>query len=451
MDLIKDLFKGDKVIWIIFLFLCLISIVEVFSAASTLTYKSGDHWGPITQHSVILMVGVCIVVLVHNIPCKYFRVLPFFLLPISAVLLIFVMGMGLITGDRVNGAARWMTFFGIQFQPSELAKMAVIIVTAFILSKFQEEDNANPKAFKYIMWITGVVFILIAPENGSTAALLFGVVFLMMVIGRVPWKQLAKLMGTVGVVVILFVGIVMVMPTHKLNKVPMMHRVETWQNRIKGFFEDAQIAHANIAIASSNIIGKMPGNSVQRDFLSQAFSDFIFAIVIEELGLLGGAFVVILYIWLLMRAGKIARRSEKSFPAFLVMGIALLLVSQAMLNMMVAVGLFPVTGQPLPLISKGGTSTLINYAYIGMILSVSRYVAEQEEKKAAEQQALEEAELAAKAERRQEIVAAMQEAITTLPSGDTAATSLPSEENSLSDDLKALLNAAGKREPEEEI
>jgi Bacterial cell division membrane protein len=146
MDLIKDLFKGDKVIWIIFLFLCLISIVEVFSAASTLTYKSGDHWGPITQHSVILMVGVCIVVLVHNIPYKYFRVFPVFLLPLSTLLLIFVMGMGLITGDRVNGAARWMTFFGIQFQPSELAKMAVIIVTAFILSKFQEEDNANPKA-----------------------------------------------------------------------------------------------------------------------------------------------------------------------------------------------------------------------------------------------------------------------------------------------------------------
>ena len=408
------------------------------------------------------MVGVCIVVLVHNIPCKYFRVLPFFLLPISAVLLIFVMGMGLITGDRVNGAARWMTFFGIQFQPSELAKMAVIIVTAFILSKFQEEDNANPKAFKYIMWITGIVFVLIAPENGSTAALLFGVVFLMMVIGRVPWKQLAKLMGIVGVVVVLFVGIVMIMPTKSRFTT---QEVETWQNRIKGFFEDkeavpaakydidkdAQIAHANIAIASSNIIGKMPGNSVQRDFLSQAFSDFIFAIVIEELGLLGGAFVVILYIWLLMRAGKIARRSEKSFPAFLVMGIALLLVSQAMLNMMVAVGLFPVTGQPLPLISKGGTSTLINCAYIGMILSVSRYVAEKEEQKAAEQQALEEAELAAKAERRQEMVAAMQEAITTLPSGDTAATSRPSEENALPDDLKTLLNAAGKREPEEEI
>lgn len=392
MDLIKDLFKGDKVIWIIFLFLCLISIVEVFSAASTLTYKSGDHWGPITQHSVILMVGAVIVVLVHNIPCKYFSVIPFFLLPLSCILLLFVMGMGIITGDRVNGAARWMTFFGIQFQPSELAKMAVIIVTAFILSKFQEEDGANPKAFKYIMWIIGIVFLLIAPENGSTAALLAGVVFLMMLIGRVPWKQIGKLVGTVGVVLTLLVSVIVIIPPSVYENVPGTHRFSTWQSRIKGFFEDkgavpaakfdidkdAQVAHANIAIATSHIVGKMPGNSVQRDFLSQAFSDFIFAIVIEELGLLGGAFIVMLYLWLLIRAGRIAKRSDKHFPAFLVMGIALLLVSQAMLNMMVAVGLFPVTGQPLPLISKGGTSTLINCAYIGMILSVSRYVAEKE-------------------------------------------------------------------------
>ena len=392
MDLIKDLFKGDKVIWIIFLFLCLISIVEVFSAASTLTYKSGDHWGPITQHSVILMVGAVIVVLVHNIPCKYFSVIPFFLLPLSCILLLFVMGMGIITGDRVNGAARWMTFFGIQFQPSELAKMAVIIVTAFILSKFQEEDGANLKAFKYIMWIIGIVFLLIAPENGSTAALLAGVVFLMMLIGRVPWKQIGKLVGTVGVVLTLLVSTIVIIPPSVYENVPGTHRFSTWQSRIKGFFEDkgaipaakfdidkdAQVAHANIAIATSHIVGKMPGNSVQRDFLSQAFSDFIFAIVIEELGLLGGAFIVMLYLWLLIRAGRIAKRSDKHFPAFLVMGIALLLVSQAMLNMMVAVGLFPVTGQPLPLISKGGTSTLINCAYIGMILSVSRYVAEKE-------------------------------------------------------------------------
>lgn len=408
MDLIKDIFKGDKVIWIIFLFLCLISIVEVFSAASTLTYKSGDHWGPITQHSVILMVGAFIVVLVHNIPCKYFRVLPFFLLPVSCVLLLVVMVMG----NYVNGAARWMNFFGIQFQPSELAKMAVIIVTAFILSRFQEEEGANPKAFKYIMWIIGIVFVLIAPENGSTAALLFGVVFLMMVIGRVPWRQLGMLVGSVALLITLFVSVIMITPASKYRDLPMMHRVETWQNRIKGFVEDkeavpaakydidkdAQIAHANIAIATSNVVGKMPGNSVQRDFLSQAFSDFIFAIIIEELGLLGGAFIVMLYLWLLIRAGKIARRSEKSFPAFLVMGISMLLVSQAMLNMMVAVGLFPVTGQPLPLISKGGTSTLINCAYIGMILSVSRYVAEKEEQRLKEAEAANEEKLQAAAQ-----------------------------------------------------
>lgn len=408
MDLIKDIFKGDKVIWIIFLFLCLISIVEVFSAASTLTYKSGDHWGPITQHSVILMVGAFIVVLVHNIPCKYFRVLPFFLLPVSCVLLLVVMVMG----NYVNGAARWMNFFGIQFQPSELAKMAVIIVTAFILSRFQEEEGANPKAFKYIMWIIGIVFVLIAPENGSTAALLFGVVFLMMVIGRVPWRQLGMLVGSAALLITLFVSVIMITPASKYRDLPMMHRVETWQNRIKGFVEDkeavpaakydidkdAQIAHANIAIATSNVVGKMPGNSVQRDFLSQAFSDFIFAIIIEELGLLGGAFIVMLYLWLLIRAGKIARRSEKSFPAFLVMGISMLLVSQAMLNMMVAVGLFPVTGQPLPLISKGGTSTLINCAYIGMILSVSRYVAEKEEQRLKEAEAANEEKLQAAAQ-----------------------------------------------------
>ena len=412
MDLIKDLFKGDKVIWIIFLFLCLISVVEVFSAASTLTYKSGDHWGPITQHSVILMVGAVIVVLVHNIPCKFFSVLPFFLLPISCVLLLIVMGMGIITGDRVNGAARWMTFFGIQFQPSELAKMAVIIVTAFILSKFQEEESAHPKAFKYIMWIIGIVFILIAPENGSTAALLAGVVFLMMIIGRVPWKQLGKLVGTVGLALTLLVSVIVIIPPSVYENVPGTHRFSTWQSRIKGFFEDkgaipaakfdidkdAQVAHANIAIATSHVIGKMPGNSVQRDFLSQAFSDFIFAIVIEELGLLGGAFIVMLYLWLLIRAGRIAKRCDKHFPAFLVMGIALLLVSQAMLNMMVAVGLFPVTGQPLPLISKGGTSTLINCAYIGMILSVSRYVADKEAKRLQEEQQMQEEKLQAAAQ-----------------------------------------------------
>lgn len=395
MDLLKNIFKGDKVIWIIFLFLCLISITEVFSAASTLTYKTGDHWGPITQHSVILLIGVLIVVLMHNIPYKWFQVFPVFLYPISFILLSFVTIMGFVTGDRVNGAARWMTFMGLQFQPSELGKMAVVIAVAFILSKKQDEAGASPEAFKIIMIITGLIFILIAPENLSTAVLLFGVVFLMMFIGRVSYKKLLGLVGVLTLLTGIAVSAIMLTPVKTIRETPGLHRVETWQNRIKGFFDkeevsaakfdidkDAQIAHARIAIATSHIIGKGPGNSIQRDFLSQAFSDFIFAIIIEEIGLIGGIFVVFLYLWLLMRVGRIAQKCNRTFPAFLVIGIGLLLVSQAILNMMVAVGLFPVTGQPLPLISKGGTSTFVNCAYIGMILSISRYTAGLEEQKA---------------------------------------------------------------------
>ena len=408
MDLLKSLLKGDRVIWVIFLCLCVISIIEVFSAASTLTYKTGDHWAPITQHVIMLMVGVVIVIVVHMIPYKWFQVFPVFLLPASIALLLFVTVMGVVTGDRVNGAARWMTFFGIQFQPSELAKMAVIIATSFILSKRQSDDGANPKAFKYIMIITGMVCLLIAPENLSTAMLLFGVVLLLMFIGQVAIKKLLLLIGGIALIGTFIVGLAFVVPSD--TNIPFMHRLSTWKNRIVNFTEDeevpaakfdidkdAQIAHARIAIATSNLVGKAPGNSVQRDFLSQAFSDFIFAIIIEELGLVGGGFVVALYIWLLIRAGRIAQKCNRTFPALLVMGIALMLVSQAMLNMMVAVGLFPVTGQPLPLISKGGTSTLINCAYIGMILSVSRYTIFLEKEKEDAAKAAEEAALALQA------------------------------------------------------
>ena len=235
MDLLKSIFKGDKVIWIIFLFLCLISITEVFSAASTLTYKSGDHWGPITQHSILLMVGAVIVVLVHNIPYKWFQVFPVFLLPISIGLLAFVMLMGFITGDRVNGAARWMTFMGIQFQPSEIAKMAVVIVTAFILSKGQDEDGASPKAFKRIMIITCIVCGLILPENYSTGMLLFGTVYLMMFIGRVSARNLLILGGGIVAFVTVFVAFLLATPDKTLENIPMGHRFTTVKSRIADF------------------------------------------------------------------------------------------------------------------------------------------------------------------------------------------------------------------------
>lgn len=381
MDLLKNFFKGDKAIWIIYLFLCLISIVEVFSASSTLTYKSGDHWGPITNHLTLLMVGTIAVWIVHNIPCRWFKTF-IALLPISWGLLIAVFVIGALT----NGAKRWIDLGFIQFQPSEVAKMATIITVAFILSRMQEENGANKKAFKYICGITAATCGLIVSENLSTAVLLAGSVFLLMFVGRVPSKQLGLLAGIGIACIIIGVGTIKYIPGEAWDKIGL-HRMVTWQSRLNNHFDeseipaakfdidnDAQIAHANIAIASSHILGKGPGNSVQRDFLSQAFSDFIYAIIIEELGLVGGAFVAILYILLLMRIAKIVRNCDKSYYVFLVTGIGILLVLQATFNMLVAVGIMPVTGQPLPLISKGGTSTLVNCVYIGMILSISRYV-----------------------------------------------------------------------------
>lgn len=391
MDLLKNFFKGDKAIWIIYLFLCLISIVEVFSASSTLTYKSGDHWGPITNHLTLLMVSTIAVWIVHNIPCRWFKTF-IVLLPISWVLLAAVF----ILGSLTNGAKRWIDLGFIQFQPSEVAKMGTIITVAFILSRMQEENGANKKAFKYICIITILTCGMIVSENLSTAVLLAGSVFLLMFVGRVPFKQLG-ILAVIGIACILIgVGTIKYVPGEAWDKIGL-HRMVTWQSRLNNHFDeaeipaakfdidnDAQIAHANIAIASSNIVGKGPGNSVQRDFLSQAFSDFIYAIIIEELGLVGGAFVAALYILLLMRIAKIARNCDKSYYVFLITGIGILLVMQATFNMLVAVGIMPVTGQPLPLISKGGTATLINSVYIGIILSISRYVNDLKQRQEAE-------------------------------------------------------------------
>ena len=394
---IGNIFKGDKVIWMIFFFLCMISIVEVFSASSNLTYKSQNYIGPIVYHTGTIIFGVVVAIVTLNIPCRFFKLMTPFMLLITAITLLWV----LIGGQTINGANRVISLMGFTFQPSEIAKGTIVLATAQILSAMQRENGADRKAFKWILWITIPTCFLIGLENLSTAALLFAVVILMMFIGLVPLKQLGKLVGILVFFAFLAIAMVMIVgndttgqevakteqtdqPKKKSKLEKMLHRADTWKGRILkcgkedvtpqeyDLDKDAQVAHANIAIVSSNIIGKGPGQSVERDFLSQAFSDFIFAIVIEELGLLGAAFVVFLYIILLYRSARIASRCENNFPAFLVMGLALLLVVQAAFNMMVAVGLAPVTGQPLPLISKGGTSTIINCAYVGAILSISR-------------------------------------------------------------------------------
>ena len=400
---LNAIFKGDKVIWMIFFFLCLVSIIEVFSASSSLTYKTGDYMGPMVKHIGILIMGIFLMLVTLNIKCRYFKLATPILLIVSVSTLLLV----LFAGHSVNGAGRWLSFFGIQFQPSEIAKGTMVLATAQILSAMQTDHGADRHAFKYILivWLTIVPMIML--ENLSTAVLLSAVIFLMMIIGRVPARQLMKIVGVVVLVVVFAFSSVMAFGDEKetgdgqqamteivarngktvqQKKSPgLLHRMGTWKARIYNFLDhkyvppekvdldkDAQTSYANIAIASSSFFGKGPGNSEERDFLPQAFSDYIYAIIIEETGLLGAFLVAMLYIILLFRIGRIANRCENNFPAFLAMGLALLLVIQALFNMCVAVGIVPVTGQPLPLISKGGTSSIINCIYIGVILSVSR-------------------------------------------------------------------------------
>ena len=407
---IGNLFKGDKGIWTVFLFLCHISIVEVFSASSTLTYKTHNYMMPLIYHTAMILVGVGVAIITLNIPCRYFKLLTPLMLVLTYATLLWV----LVGGESINGANRVIQLPGFTFQPSEIAKGTMVLTAAQILSAMQREDEsgADPTAMKYVLWLVVPATMLIGLENLSTAVLLFSVIFVMMFIARVPLRQMGKLTGVLVLLVAIFLGLVFWMA--KLDKEgqeleqaqangqteqvvkssekkdrsgweKLTHRFWTWKNRIAGKEDknvpaeeykvtdkNFQVTHANFAIASSGIIGKGPGNSVERDYLPQAFSDFIYAIIIEEMGLAGAIAVVFLYVILLFRAARIASRCENNFPAFLVMGLTLLLVFQAVINMCVAVDFGIVTGQPLPLVSKGGTSTIVNCAYIGVILSVSR-------------------------------------------------------------------------------
>ena len=377
MDFINKIFRGDRVIWMIFMFLCLISIVEVYSASSTLTFRT-DYWKPIMRHTMFLLGGLGVVLLVHSCKPRYFSVLVV-VLPIACILLIATK----FFGSSINEADRWISIGGISFQPSELAKLCLIGTAAFFLAKYN--NSKENSYYNIILWSAVITCALIVFDNFSTAALLFIVILTMMFIGQIPFKKLMKL-GLICIVgVVLFICFIVFVPDNTMRTV--FPRGVTWKERVKDFTEKSdvkdeeykitddnyQVSHAKMAIARGGVFGKMPGNSQERDFLPQAYSDFIFAIIIEEMGLIGGVVVLFLYITLFIRAGIIAGRCERLFPKFLVVGCALIMVMQALANMAVAVNLIPVTGQPLPLISRGGTSTLITCAYIGIILSVSRF------------------------------------------------------------------------------
>lgn len=388
MDFLSKIFRGDRVIWMIFVFLCAISIIEVYSASSTLTFKT-DYWRPIMRHVMFLLGGLFVVLVVHSCPPKYFSI-ALLALPFVWFLLVAVK----LTGTETNDATRWLSIGGVTFQPSELAKICLVGTTAFFLSKYKNtEKNIH---YRSILVSAAITCGIILMDNFSTAFLLFTVILMMMFIGQIPLKKLFTIVAICVFAGGFFVTAINVIPDKFFKE--YWSRPLTWKTRAPVIFDrnawadqkeaeknalkngsyeitDAnyQVTQANIAVARGGILGKLPGNSRQRDFLPQAYSDFIFAIIIEELGLAGGIFVLLLYVFLFIRAGIIAGRCDRLFPKLLVMGSALTLVLQALSNMAVAVNLIPVTGQPLPLVSRGGTSTLVTCAFFGIILSVSRY------------------------------------------------------------------------------
>lgn len=410
------LFKGDKGVWMIYFFLCMISLVEVYSASSRLTFEGGHHWGPMVSQAGFLLVGMVIILFVHRIPCKWFMLFPFILLPVAIMLLLYTAVLG--GGSNINETHRWVSIGSISFQPSEIAKAALLMTAAVVLAKTQTEKEEIIKgrrrkvvgaikgkrylAFAIIGGATLLICGLIFLDNVSTALMLFFVVVVMMFVGQVPKDLMLKGLFSIAALGAFVVMIAMVVPDETLEEIPGFKRVVTVKHRIHRMMgtgaedngqkakktdtqillddKNSQTTYAFIAVANSNVIGLGPGNSIQRDFLQHAESDFIYAIIVEELGIGGALFVAFLYLALLIRVGRIAQKCPSFFPAYLVLGFGIMMVLQAFVNMSVAVGLVPVTGQTLPLISKGGTSILITSFYIGVILSVSRYAEKKEQK-----------------------------------------------------------------------
>ena len=384
----KQLLNGDRVIWAMVFVLCAISLIEVFSASSRLTFGKSSFLTPIISHTVHLGIGLLGMWLIHLLHYRLYKVFPVVLVPISIVLL----GVLSIRSMNSSGAERWIDMGFFQLQPSELGKIGVIMLVASWLSKLKQDDElSQSNTFWKILILTGGVCLLIVGENLSTAILLACVIFVMMILGGIAWRRILALTGVIaalGIVALLFLILVPPQTLRETSFIPK--RATTWQARILDFRESGangnmnayeyaklvapdkpQETHANIAIASSNILGKGPGNSDERDYLQEASCDFIYAIIIEELGMAGGVLVLLVYMILLFRVGRIATRCKEKYPAYLAMGLGMLLGLQAFINMSVAVGLFPVTGQPLPLISKGGTSVLMTSGCIGMLLGIS--------------------------------------------------------------------------------
>ena len=388
-DKIKGpLFRGDIYIWISVLLLCSISLVEVFSASSRLTFGKSSFLTPILSHVIHLGMGIVVMYVLHLLHYRWYKLFPVLLVPVSLALLAYLSFLS----KQSAGAERWIDLGFFKLQPSELGKVAAVMTVAALLAKLKPDDEqSQSNVFMKILVVTGAFCMLIFTENLSTAILLGAVVYIMMILGGISWRRMLGLTGVLFAIGLTAVLLLVLVPPKTLGDSRFIpERALTWQARILDFTnsgsesketayeyarntapEKPQETHANIAIASSHFLGKGPGNSYERDYLQEASCDFIYAIIIEELGMVGAIFVLIVYIVLLFRIGKIAMRCTDKYPAFLAMGLGMMLGLQAFINMSVAVGLFPVTGQPLPLISKGGTSVLMASIAIGMLSGIS--------------------------------------------------------------------------------
>ncbi len=366
--------KGDRWIWLIVIVLSLISLLAVYSSTGTLAYKKGKATEVILMKHMFMMIGgIALMYISHKLDYRYYAGISKLLMAITIPLLLYT----LMFGSHVNDASRWIAIpgTGLTFQTSDLAKLALITYLARTLSRKQENIKDVKQSFIPIMGSVCVVFILIALANLSTALMLFGVSILLLIIGRISVKQIAVvcLAGAV-----LLTGVVLLGPRRKTY----ISRINTYFHPEKADADKSfQSDHAKIAIATGGIAGKGPGNSTERNFLPHPYSDFIYATIIEEYGLMGGFFIIVIYLFLLYRCIKIVTKAPKAFGALLAAGLSFSLTIQAFANMAVAVGLGPVTGVPLPLVSMGGTSILFTSVAFGIILSVSRHIDENEELK----------------------------------------------------------------------